>query len=80
MTMTRSMPRLAAALNQQSYEYLQDEWPAVAEALAAEVQAGATADELRRFTMRHTGRAPLAARIEQAAAHLAALRQRETTP
>lgn len=74
MTMLRELPRLTAALNRQSWEYLQLELPDVAEALREEVAAGATADELRRFTMRYTGRAPLAARVEQAAAHLTAAR------
>ncbi len=71
----RQLPKLRAALNYQSWQYLQAELPDVADALAAEVNGGATADELRRFTMRYTGRAPLAARVEQAAAHLAAQRQ-----
>ena len=35
----------------------------------------ATAADLRRFTLRHTGRVQLAQRIEQAAAHLLAQRQ-----
>lgn len=74
MTMLRELPRLTAALNRQSWEYLQLELPDVAEALREEVAAGATADELRRFTMRHTGRVALAARVEQAAAHLTAAR------
>ena len=70
----RQLPALKAALNAQSWQWLNEELPAVADALAAEVKSGATADELRRFTMRYTGRAPLAARVEQAAAHLAAQR------
>lgn len=72
---TRQLPRLAAALNRASYEWLADELPDVADALVAEVEAGATAAELRQFTMRYTGRAALAARIEQAAAYLATARQ-----
>lgn len=51
------------------------EWPALADALAVEVGRGATAADLRRFTVRYTGRVQLAQRIEQAAAHLAAQRQ-----
>ena len=77
MSITRELPTLAAALNEQSYQWLMSELPGVADALAVEVGRGATPADLRRFTERHTGRTPLAARVEQAAAHLAAMRQRE---
>lgn len=42
----------------------------LARALQAEVNRGATADDIRRFVMRYTGRPALAARMEQAAAWL----------
>ena len=77
MTTARTLPALAAALNRQSYEYLQTELPDIADALAVEVGHGATPSELRRFTERHTGRGALAARVEQAAAHLVSQRQAE---
>ena len=54
--MIRELPALAAALNRQSYEYLLDELPGIADALAVEVSRGATAVELRRFTERYTSR------------------------
>lgn len=75
MSTTREYPTLLAALNEESYQYLAAEWPSLADALAVEVGRGATAADLRRFTLRYTGRAPLAQRIEQAAAHLLAQRQ-----
>lgn len=75
MTILREYPKLRAALNEQSWRYLNDELPELADALAVEVDGGATAAELRRFTERYTGRAALAQRVEQAAAHLAAQRQ-----
>ena len=68
----RQLPKLRAALAAQSWQWLVDELPDVADALQDEIRAGATADDVRRFTMRYTGRAALAARVEQAAAHLAA--------
>lgn len=72
MTTLINLAPLAAAYNRQSWEWLQAEDPATADVLAAVIRAGATPDEVRRFTMRYTGRAALAARIEQAAAHLTA--------
>ena len=75
MTTIRAFPALAAALNAASYEWLQTELPDIADALRAEVTHGATAADVRRFTERHTGRPALAARVEQAAAHLIAQRQ-----
>lgn len=75
MSTTREYPALQAAFNAESWQYLQDEWPDMADALAVEVGRGATAADLRRFTLRHTGRVQLAQRIEQAAAHLLAQRQ-----
>lgn len=75
MTTTRDLPALTAALDAQSWAWLQEELPGLADALAQEVAQGATADELRRSTMRHTARSALAARVGQAAAHLIAQRR-----
>ena len=72
MSITVSLKPLEAAYNRDSWEWLQREAPTIADALAAVVNNGATADDVRRFTMRHTGRAAIAARVEQAAAHLLA--------
>lgn len=72
MTTIINLTPLQAAYNSQSWEWLQTEAPTIADALAAVVKAGATPDDVRRFTMRYTGRAGMAARVEQAAAHLQA--------
>lgn len=69
----QSFNDLAAALNAESWLWLQDNNYPLAKALAAEVQRGASGDDIRRFVLRHTGRPALAARMEQAAAHLAAV-------
>lgn len=66
----RDLNTLATALNAESWHWLQENNVAMARALQSEVERGATADEIRRFVMRHTGRAALAARMEQAAAYL----------
>lgn len=64
---------LAAALNAESWAWLQETNYVLAKALEAEVRRGASGDDIRRFVLRHTGRLALAARMEQAAAHLAAV-------
>jgi len=63
---------LETALNAESWEWLQDDNINLARALHAEVNRGATAEDVRRFVTRYTGRPALAARMEQAAAYLAA--------
>lgn len=75
MTILTPFNDLAAALNEESWEWLQDANGRLARALAAEVERGATSTDIRRFVQRHTGRERVAARMEQAAAHL--IRQRE---
>lgn len=65
---------LSQALNAESWEWLQDNNIILARALHAEVNRGATADDIRRFVTRYTGRAGIAARMEQAAAYLASQR------
>ena len=65
-----NMEPLPASFNRQSWEWLQDEAPDIAAALAQVVKAGAGPEYVRRFTMRYTGRVAMAARVEQAAAHL----------
>lgn len=70
MTINRELTALAGALDAESWAWLQDNNESLARALQAEVQRGATADQIRRFVMRHTGRLALAARCEQAAAYL----------
>ena len=70
MSIPVSLKPLEAAYNRDSWEWLQREAPMIADALAQVVKSGASPDDVRRFTMRHTGRAAIAARVEQAAAHL----------
>lgn len=72
MTTTYTFNYLETALNAESWEWLQDANIGLARALHAEVNRGATADEIRRFVTRYTGRPALAARMEQAAAYLSA--------
>ena len=71
MTTYQAMPHLAAAINAESWQWLQDNAPLYADALLAEVRAGATPDQIRAFTQRRTQRDPLARRLQQAAEHIA---------
>ena len=66
----RDLPHLAAAINEESWQWLQDNTPILADALAREVAAGATAEEVRRYAMRMTQRPALVLRLRQAAAFL----------
>ena len=66
----RTLDDLATAVNAESWHWLQDNNDALARALQSEVERGATAADIRRFVLRHTGRTALAARCEQAAAYL----------
>jgi len=71
MTVYRELPHLAAAFNAESWQWLQDNAPLLADALAAEVRQNATPEQVRAFAVRATGRQEIARRLEQAAAHLA---------
>lgn len=66
----RTLPRLEAAVNEESWEWLQDNLPGLAQAVQAEVASGASPEEIRRRMMRLTGRPALVMRLFQAAAHL----------
>jgi hypothetical protein len=68
----RDMPAVEAAINEDSWNYLQDAWPEMAAAVAKEVQRGVQPDEIRRYVLRKVGeqRSPIALRCAQAAAHL----------
>ena len=72
MTTFRDLPALGAAINRESYEWLTDNLPWLADALRSEVSSGATPAQVRQFVMRQTQRPALALRLEQAAAYLAA--------
>jgi hypothetical protein len=66
----RELPHLTAAINEESWQWLQDNTPLLADALRQEVDAGASADEIRQAAMRMTQRPALALRLRQAAAYL----------
>jgi hypothetical protein len=67
--MTKTMTRLGTALDKQSWQWLQDADEDIANAVAAEVQAGATPEAIRRFILAHVGpdRSGMAARCMSAA-------------
>ena len=69
---THMFTELEKAVNAESYEWLQDNYPDLARALESEVNRGATPKEIRRYIMEKTERAGIARRLEQAAAHLQA--------
>lgn len=64
---------LLAALDAESYEYLVQAAPGIAEAVESEVLAGRTPEQIRRMVLQHVGseRAALAERCCQAARFLA---------
>ncbi len=67
-----AMPDLDKALAARAWEWLQDEEPQIAEALAAEVKAGRTPEQIRRHILRQAGshRFALAVSCELSAGHL----------
>ena len=75
MTTTIDYPDLDAAIDAESWQWLQDAAPPFADAIAAEVKRGHEPADIRRRFMRLTQRPALALRLEQAARHLR--RQRE---
>ena len=75
MTMTIDYPDLDAAIDAESWQWLQDAAPGYADAIAAEVRRGHAPGDIRQRFMRLTQRPALALRLEQAARHLR--RQRE---
>lgn len=70
--MTKTMTKLGSALDKQSYYWLLEADEDIAAAIEAEVQAGASPDEIRRFILSHAGsdRHGLAARAQSAARYL----------
>jgi len=65
-----AMESLEKAVNEESWEWLRDQYPGMATALETEVKRGATADDIRRWALRYTRREPLALRLQQAAGFL----------
>lgn len=72
MAILRELEHLQAAINEESWQWLQDNAPLLADALRREVDGGATAEEIRQAAMRMTQRPALALRLRQAAAYLRA--------
>lgn len=70
MAIIRTMPALQAAIDEESFEFVMEHFPALGEAVAAEVSKGALPEEIGRFVARLTNRPALALRLEQAARHL----------
>ena len=69
----KDLPRIDEAIDEESWEWLQDNVPTLATAVRKEVAGGANPDEIQRHIMRRTQRAALALRCQQAARHLAAV-------
>lgn len=67
---TRDFLEIDAAINEESWDWLQDCLPAMASAISKEVKLGADADEIRRHIFRRTLRPALAMRCSQAAGYL----------
>jgi hypothetical protein len=65
--MNTSLEQLGESLDLESYEWL------IAAGLEAAIRQGATPEQVRRFTVRRTGRQELALRLEQAARYLVKL-------
>jgi hypothetical protein len=63
------MDVLNRALDEISYEWLLEHFPAVAEAIEAELAQGATPTGVKRAVMARTSRLEFALRCEQAARH-----------
>ena len=65
------LPAIDAAIDEESWDWLQDVLPSMAMAVATEVRRGVGADEIHRHVMQRTQRPALAMRCSQAAQHLA---------
>ena len=75
MSRTIDYPDLDAAIDAESWQWLQDAAPGYADAIAAEVRRGHAPGDIRQRFMRLTQRPALALRLEQAARHLRRQRQ-----
>ena len=60
----------ARAINQESAEWLANNNPVYYDAIAADIELGATPDEIYRYVVRETSRNEIALRCRQAAAHM----------
>lgn len=67
-----ALPALVQALAAESWQWLSDQQPEIADALSTEIGRGATPSQIRATVMRLTDRRELAVRCELAAQYLAA--------
>ena len=70
--MARKMQKVGEALDEISWEWLEEMYPGLADAIEEEMQKGASPGEIKRFVMARTYRYELALRCEQAARHVVA--------
>lgn len=70
------LPALESAINAESWDWLCDNLPVLAQALQKEIENGASPEDVRFFIMKQTQREALAMRLEQAAKHLTAKKAR----
>lgn len=68
------MPELQRALDQESYEWLAANAPAILEALEAEVLKGRTPEQVHLYVLGEYARPELAQRLRQAARHIQSVR------
>ena len=69
--MARKMEQIGNALDEISWEWLDEQYPGLAEAIEGEMRRGASPAEIKRFVVGRTYRVELALRCEQAARHVA---------
>ena len=73
-----NLPALEAAINEESWEWLTDNVPQLADAIQKELaKPGLTPELIRRFVMKKTQRPALAARCFQATSHLVSERDNQ---
>ena len=65
--MPKDLVAIGSALDEMSWCWISDSYPALAEALKSEADRGASPDQVRRYVMQKTQRLELALRYEQAA-------------
>ena len=70
--MARKMRAIGEALDEISWDWLEELYPGLAEAIEGEMGRGASPAEVKRFVMGRTYRTELALRCEQAARHVVA--------
>lgn len=71
MATSFTFPHLTAALDEDSWQWLQDNASGIAQAVEKEIAGGAKPSDIKRLVNQQTGRYALALRCEQAARYLA---------